>query len=1054
MSKKPQLLLGLVFLTALVPYLRTLGFAFTYDDHAHVTQNAFLRDGSMWTLLSPRYLELQIPDQARPVLLASHLLDRAFGGGPAVAHLSSALWHALCAVLVLLLARAVGLRWTVAAAAGALFGVHPALAEAVAGVSNREDVLATVFVLAAVLLSLRALKGSRWWWLPATLAYALALGSKEVAIVMPALLAATLLVVPAHRRSGFRQRALLGAAALCAVSALWLAFQLRLGTPGLSRGAGSAPLEQAHSAPTSAAPLAAALPRFMPLAAALSGVPAARKLHADVSNTEALSIEGFRIWQLAVGWPTSSEYDLEPFQSPWALIAGAVSVALLLIFGYWGFRHERVVCFSVAWLSIATLPVLLPTLLLNPVADRFLYLPAVGACVTLAWALLVALPRRLQRPISDVGWPAFLLAFGAYGALGLASIGHWKNDVALFSHAVRWAPQSARAHQNLGAALLADGKDAEARAALLRAVTLDPGLTAAHYNLAIVFERAENENGALTHYRAALEGPSVRGEQALRQRVVSRFGSFLLRSGRYRGSPTTGARRARQRPWVGGRRPNRRAPRESAMSTGLLVGLVAFEAVRVALRLLLIVLVLHFLRSAWASLRRKDPERPPDPDVWPRVTVQIPLRNEFYVVERVVRAACELDYPADRLQIQVLDDSTDETRARAREVVEAAAERGHDIQLVTRPRPTGFKAGALNNALSTATGELLAMFDADCVPARDFLRATIPWFSEDRVACVQVRWSFLNRSRSLLTRVQAIVLDGLFAVDQFARASDGLPLQFNGTNGVWRRKALEEAGGWNPEVLAEDADLSFRAYLAGWRVRHLRNYSVPTEIPEDMGAFRAQQRRWALGSAQMLRTLSARILRAPIPARAKLMMFMHLGRHSIDPLILAACLSTPLTTLYRMPYLIDYGATMNAGLVGLVGLGAGVFYARALGQVKAPRREVLLVPLVIVLAIGLSLVYTVAFLRGLVQRGGAFVRTPKAGDPVTPTWPAPATASPSTLGTRRSGHRRCPRLVRLAFVFPRLLSVRGVLRRGERQLWLGRRRVAAVSSSRSLGRSA
>jgi cellulose synthase/poly-beta-1,6-N-acetylglucosamine synthase-like glycosyltransferase len=249
---------------------------------------------------------------------------------------------------------------------------------------------------------------------------------------------------------------------------------------------------------------------------------------------------------------------------------------------------------------------------------------------------------------------------------------------------------------------------------------------------------------------------------------------------------------------------------------------------------------------------------------------------------------------------------------------------------------------------------------------------------------VQVRWSFLNRNLSILTRVQALVLDGLFAVDQFSRAAQGLPLQFNGTNGVWRRSVVREVGAWSPKILAEDADLSFRAYIAGYRVQHLRNYAVPTEIPTDMAAFRAQQRRWALGSAQMLRTLSLPILRSGLPLRAKVMMFMHLGRHSIDPLILLACLTTPFTTLFKMPFLVDYGVVANVGVVGLVGVSALVFYSRALTQVRANQRDVVLVPLVILLAIGLSFVYTAAMLRGLTGRGGAFVRTPKSGDTGAP----------------------------------------------------------------------
>lgn len=419
--------------------------------------------------------------------------------------------------------------------------------------------------------------------------------------------------------------------------------------------------------------------------------------------------------------------------------------------------------------------------------------------------------------------------------------------------------------------------------------------------------------------------------------------------------------------------------------SGLSVALLwVFESLRLALRAMLVVLSSHFVRAAWTSSRTQDPSPPADPQVWPSVTVQIPVRNEYYVVERVVRAAAGLSYPNEKLQIQLLDDSTDATRERAAELCDGLRRAGQNIEHLHRSRPTGYKAGALNAALPTATGEFVAMFDSDCVPPEDFLKKTIPWFSDPKVACVQVRWSFLNRNLSILTRVQALVLDGLFAVDQFSRAAQGLPLQFNGTNGVWRRAVVQEVGEWSPQILAEDADLSFRAYIAGYRVQHLRNYAVPTEIPTDMAAFRAQQRRWALGSAQMLRTLSAPILRSDLPVRAKLMMFMHLGRHSIDPLILLACLTTPFTTLFGMPFLVDYGVAANVGVVGLVGVSAFVFYARALAQVRTNHKDVVLVPLVILLAIGLSFVYTAAMLRGLAGRGGAFVRTPKSGDAEKP----------------------------------------------------------------------
>ncbi|HJL18077.1 MAG TPA: glycosyltransferase [Sandaracinaceae bacterium LLY-WYZ-13_1] len=426
----------------------------------------------------------------------------------------------------------------------------------------------------------------------------------------------------------------------------------------------------------------------------------------------------------------------------------------------------------------------------------------------------------------------------------------------------------------------------------------------------------------------------------------------------------------------------------------MFVFLLAFEGARSLLRAMLLVLSVHFLRAAWTSLREPDPERPEDPERWPSVTVQLPLKNEFYVAERVIRHAAALDYPPDRLHVQVLDDSSDETVARVRAVVAALRADGTRIDLLHRDRPEGYKAGALNAGLARTDAELVAIFDADCVPPRDFLRRTVPYFRDRAVGCVQVRWSFVNRTRSLLTRLQAMVLDGLFAIDQFARAARRLPMQFNGTNGLWRTRTIREVGGWRGEILAEDADLSFRAHLDGWRLVHLRQYAVPTELPEDMAAFRTQQHRWSRGSAQLLRTMGWRILRSALPPRAKLMMLMHLGRHTIDPLIVMATLTSPFTTLYGLPFLVDYTVPLNAALFGAVGLGCVLFYGAALRYAGAPRSHLLLVPLVIPLAIGLCLEYSVAFAGGLVRRGGPFVRTPKAGSEPARSGPRYRTRKP------------------------------------------------------------
>ncbi|MCZ7684305.1 MAG: glycosyltransferase [Sandaracinaceae bacterium] len=479
----------------------------------------------------------------------------------------------------------------------------------------------------------------------------------------------------------------------------------------------------------------------------------------------------------------------------------------------------------------------------------------------------------------------------------------------------------------------------------------------------------------------------------------------------------------------------------------MIVALTIFEAARLLLRTMLLVLSFHFLRAAWTGLREADPERPPDPERWPRVLVQLPLKNEFYVAERVIRCAAALDYPADRLAIQVLDDSDDETTERVRAVVDELAAGGAAIELLHRDVPKGYKAGALNAGLARTDADLVAIFDADCVPPRDFLRRTVPFFADASVACVQVRWSFLNRGRSLLTRVQAMVLDGLFAIDQFARAASRLPMQFNGTNGLWRASVVREVGGFRGDILAEDADLSFRAHLAGHRLVHLREYAVPTELPEDMAAFRTQQHRWSVGSAQLLRSLAWPIARSRLPVRSKLMMFLHMGRHAIDPLVVMASITSPFTTLYGLPFLVDYTVPVNGALLGLVGLGCVVFYGAALRYVGAPSWHVLLIPLVIPLAIGLS-ARLLARLRGGPRAARRHLRPHAQGGRLARRHGPPLRVQEAARRPPGGGDRGRAHLLRVRGV-PARSALRGrLLRHARRELRLGGARYAAEPGRR------
>ncbi|HET7787751.1 MAG TPA: cellulose synthase family protein, partial [Myxococcales bacterium] len=239
----------------------------------------------------------------------------------------------------------------------------------------------------------------------------------------------------------------------------------------------------------------------------------------------------------------------------------------------------------------------------------------------------------------------------------------------------------------------------------------------------------------------------------------------------------------------------------------------------------------------------------------PRVTIQLPVFNEMYVVERLIDAVARIEYPRDRLDIQVLDDSTDETQGIARAHVERLQREGVDIAYLHRDHRDGYKAGALQEGLKTARGELVAVFDADFVPAPDFLLRSVHFFTDEKIGMVQVRWDHLNRDCSHLTQAQAIFLDGHFVIEHTARNRSGRFFNFNGTAGVWRRAAIESAGGWQHDTLTEDLDLSYRAQLAGWRFVYLPHVVSPAEVPVEMNAFKSQQHRWAKGSIQTARKL-------------------------------------------------------------------------------------------------------------------------------------------------------------------------------------------------------
>jgi cellulose synthase/poly-beta-1,6-N-acetylglucosamine synthase-like glycosyltransferase len=365
----------------------------------------------------------------------------------------------------------------------------------------------------------------------------------------------------------------------------------------------------------------------------------------------------------------------------------------------------------------------------------------------------------------------------------------------------------------------------------------------------------------------------------------------------------------------------------------------------------------------------------------PSVTVQLPLYNERYVAERVIAAACALDYPRDLLQVQVLDDSTDDTSRIAQRAAQAGRESGVDVELVHRDNRSGYKAGALENGLRSARGELVAIFDADFIPPRNFLQRVIcehHAFDDPEIGFVQTRWAHLNEGANAVTRAQVLLLDMHFVIDQYARSSARLKMNFNGSGGVWRRAAIDAAGGWQSDTLTEDLDLSYRAQLKGWRGSYLDGELCPGELPSNVLAFKRQQARWARGSAQCLRKLSGRIIHSNLPLGQKIAAFMHVSGYVSNVFALLLALVTPLFML-----LIGSRGTRNVpqwmSMLSVIGFMPVVAMFVAQAAQGNLRKFWSSLPAAIVLGVGVSLSNTVAVLKGLFDKtSGEFVRTPKS----------------------------------------------------------------------------
>ncbi len=367
----------------------------------------------------------------------------------------------------------------------------------------------------------------------------------------------------------------------------------------------------------------------------------------------------------------------------------------------------------------------------------------------------------------------------------------------------------------------------------------------------------------------------------------------------------------------------------------------------------------------------------------PAVTIQLPMFNERLVARRVIEHACGIDYPADKLQIQVLDDSTDDTADIVRRTVADMQAAGHNVELRQRSHRQGYKAGALQDGLATASGEFICIFDADFIPTREVLAQTIHYFTDPQVGMVQVRWGHVNREQSLLTQTQAVLLDGHFVVEHGARNRAGRFMNFNGTAGVWRRRCIADAGGWQHDTLTEDLDLSYRAQLSGWRFLFVPGTAVPAELPPEMEAFKAQQYRWTKGGAQTCRKLLPRILASKLPWPVKLEAFWHLtGNMVYGYVVLLTVLLFP--ALYLKVHLFSQNAAarlvFDMSLLTLATFSASTFYVCSQRELNRSWWDsVKYLPAVMGLGIGIALNNTRAMLQGFFGKPSEFVRTPKYG---------------------------------------------------------------------------
>jgi cellulose synthase/poly-beta-1,6-N-acetylglucosamine synthase-like glycosyltransferase len=388
-----------------------------------------------------------------------------------------------------------------------------------------------------------------------------------------------------------------------------------------------------------------------------------------------------------------------------------------------------------------------------------------------------------------------------------------------------------------------------------------------------------------------------------------------------------------------------------------------------------------WLLVCWYIERKKPilspPPLPPTRNL-PCVTVQLPLYNERFVAGRLINAIAQLNWPKEKLEIQVLDDSTDDTQKIVDERLNYWQRKGINIKVIRRKHREGYKAGALNSGLAQANGEFIAIFDADFIPPAKFLLRTIPYFSEKKIGMVQARWDFLNAEHSWLTGIQSLLLGPHFSVEHWVMFKRGLFFNFNGTAGIWRRKAIKSAGGWQSDTVTEDLDLSYRAQLNGWRFVYLHNHVVPSELPVTLASFRSQQQRWAKGSIQTAKKILPNLLMAPLPVSVKAEAIAHLLANFCWVLGTVVTLTLFPTITYRIgigPYqMLRFDFPLFAFASGAILL-YFFLYSRTCGNSRL-MQQILLLP---VLSVGLAPSIALSVMKGLLSKGGVFERTPKFG---------------------------------------------------------------------------